>query len=102
MRLAGKNTPPGLFTMSDPKEHSARRRLLASPLSESSLKNVEPIVNKNIDKTIEGIGREMKENGSADIFKWFTFMATDVIGELSFAESFRMLDQGKVCRSQRQ
>lgn len=87
----------GLFTFSDPKQHSARRRLLAQPMSETALKNVEPTVNKNITKAIEGIEHEMKMNGGpADIFKWLTFMATDVIGELSFAESFRMLDQAKV------
>ena len=72
-----------VFTMRDPKEHSARRRLLATPLSESSLKTVEPTVNKNIDKAMEGIEKEMKANGTADIFKWFLFMATDIIGELS-------------------
>ena len=87
----------GLFTYSDPREHAARRRLLAQPMSETSLKNVEPTVNKNVTKAIDGIEAEMKMNsGPADIFKWFTFMATDVIGELSFAESFRMLDQAKV------
>ncbi len=38
----------------------------------------------------------MKSRGVADVFKWWTFMATDVIGELSFGESFRMLEHGKV------
>ena len=94
MELTGR-APPGLFSMSDPKQHSARRRLLATPLSESSLKNVEPTVNSNIQKTMDGMGKEMKQDGQVDLFKWFLFMATDVIGELCFAESFRMLDQGK-------
>lgn len=91
------NQTYAMFTFSDPKAHSARRRLLATPLSESSLKNVEPTVNNNVKKTINGISREMKTTGSANIFKWFLFMSTDIIGELSFAESFRMLDQAKVC-----
>ena len=39
---------------------------------------------------------EMKGRGVADVFKWFLFYSTDVIGELSFGESFRMLEIGKV------
>lgn len=34
--------------------------------------------------------------GVADVHKWFFFMATDVIGELSFGSSFAMLEKGKV------
>jgi cytochrome P450 len=92
----GGKFPPGVFTFQNPKDHSARRRLLGQPLSETALKTMEPTVNTNIFKTIDGIARELKETGTADILKWFTFMATDVIGELTFAESFRMLDQAKV------
>lgn len=42
------------------------------------------------------MSEEMKSRGVADVFKWWTFMATDIIGELSFGESFRMLEHGKV------
>ena len=94
-RLTGNQPQPRTFTFIDPKQHGARRRLLATPMSESSLKAVEPTVDNNIAKTITGIAKEMEFNGSADVFKWFLYMATDVIGELSFAESFRMLDQQK-------
>lgn len=45
---------------------------------------------------MERMGEEMKSRGAADIFKWFLFMATDVIGELTFGESFRMLELGEV------
>ena len=71
------------------------------PMSESALKAVEPTVNTNIAKAIKGIGQEMNKEGVADVFKWFIFMSTDVIGELAFAESFRMLDQAKVSTGQR-
>ncbi|KAL9093047.1 MAG: hypothetical protein Q9165_004185 [Trypethelium subeluteriae] len=39
---------------------------------------------------------ESKTRGIADVYKWWIFLATDVIGELSFGDSFRMLEQGKV------
>ena len=69
-----------------------RRSLLAQPMTETGLKPMESTVNNNIQKTIDGIALEHVQTGSADVFKWFTYMATDIIGELSFAESFRMLD----------
>lgn len=37
----------------------------------------------------------MERRGAADVIKWFLFMATDVIGELSFGDSFRTLEIGE-------
>lgn len=46
--------------------------------------------------TISRIAEEMQSRGVADVFKWWLFMVTDIIGELSFGESFRMLEAGEV------
>lgn len=35
-------------------------------------------------------------NGNADLMKWWTFMATDIVGVLGFGESFGMLELGQV------
>lgn len=37
----------------------------------------------------------LSPRGVADIYKWLFFMATDIIGELSFGDSFRMLEIGR-------
>lgn len=42
------------------------------------------------------MAEEIQDRGATDVFKWWLFMATDIIGELSFGESFRMLEAGKV------
>lgn len=42
------------------------------------------------------IGHEAKIKGAADIYKWFSLMETDIIGDLTFGSSFRMLETGKV------
>lgn len=34
--------------------------------------------------------------GVADVFKWWLFMATDIIGDLTFGSSFDMFVHGKV------
>ncbi|KAL3712490.1 hypothetical protein TMatcc_001189 [Talaromyces marneffei ATCC 18224] len=38
---------------------------------------------------------EMSRRGAVDVFKWWTFMATDVIGELGFGQSFQTLEHGE-------
>ncbi|TFB01445.1 putative sterigmatocystin biosynthesis P450 monooxygenase STCB [Trichoderma ghanense] len=40
--------------------------------------------------------KEMERRGAADVIKWFLFMATDIIGELSFEDPFRTLEIGEV------
>ncbi|KAL1603476.1 hypothetical protein SLS60_005063 [Paraconiothyrium brasiliense] len=65
-------------------------------MSEANLKNVEHIVQARGDLAVEKIGLGMKRYGAADVLKWWMFFSTDVIGELTFGDSFRMLEQGKV------
>ncbi|KAA8650755.1 cytochrome P450 [Aspergillus tanneri] len=85
-----------LFSMLDWHLHSARRRLLASPLSDSSLTTrFESQIRDRVKLAISKISEEMECRGLVDVFKWWLFMATDIIGELSFGESFRMLEKGQ-------
>lgn len=85
-----------LFNTPNPAYNRRLRRLLGGPMSESSLKSFEPTIAAHVDLVIHKIGGEMNKDGAADVLKWWTFMATDIIGELTFGESFRMLEQGKV------
>lgn len=85
-----------MFTTTDPHFHASRRRLLASPISDSSLHQHEALIASRVHMTISRIAEEMQSRGAADVFKWWLFMATDIIGELSFGESFRMLEAGEV------
>ncbi|TKA71971.1 hypothetical protein B0A49_05334 [Cryomyces minteri] len=50
------------------------------------------VVRQRVDLAVAKIKRDA-EQGSADVLKWFTFMATDVSGELSFGRSFEMLQR---------
>ncbi|EQB48559.1 cytochrome P450 [Colletotrichum gloeosporioides Cg-14] len=87
--------PESIFNTSDVDFSRRHRRLLTSPLSESSLKALEPLVDDRIKLAIERIRQEMKIRHAADIAKFWLFMATDVISELSFGESFGMLEKGE-------
>ncbi|OGM46593.1 cytochrome P450 [Aspergillus bombycis] len=93
--LLNRKDTQSIFTTTDPKYHNAHRRLLSSPMSELSLKSMEPLIDSRVRLTIQKMQEEMKTRGVADVYKWWFFMATDVIGEITFGESFRMLEKGK-------
>ncbi|OCT49469.1 putative sterigmatocystin biosynthesis P450 monooxygenase STCB [Cladophialophora carrionii] len=83
------------FTASDPHVHSRKRKILARPFSKTSLRDSwEAVVSGFSQRVVAQIKREA-EQGSADVFLWWTYFATDVIGELSFSESFGMVESGK-------
>ncbi|KAL2830894.1 cytochrome P450 [Aspergillus cavernicola] len=95
-RLLNRKDGESLFSTTDPEYHRRHRRLLSSPLSDANLRNMEPLVQDRIKLAISRIAEEAKSpRAVADIYKWFFFMATDIIGELSFGDSFRMLERGK-------
>lgn len=68
-------------------------------MAHTNLARVEPAVQGRVKLAIEQMAAEISRRGAVDIFKWWAFMATDVIGELSFGQSFRTLEYGEVCFS---
>ena len=85
-----------MFNAIEPATHNRWRRLLGNSMSESVLKNFEGIIRSKIDLLMSQTKKEHQKNGHVDIYRWMHFFATDVIGELSFGDSFRMLELGKV------
>ncbi|KAK6610256.1 cytochrome P450 [Botrytis cinerea] len=85
--------PEGAFSMIDPKEHGIRRKLFAHAFSKSSLRtNWENEVREKASMVVKKIKRDALI-GEVDILKFFMFMATDVIGHLSFGKSFGTLEK---------
>ncbi|KAF2724387.1 putative cytochrome P450 [Polychaeton citri CBS 116435] len=84
-----------MFTMIDVKEHSNRRRLLGQPLSDSALKAVRPLVMQKTKLAISKLKEQLEEEGHMDVLRWFHYMAIDIISDLSFGESFALLEAGK-------
>ncbi|GLA00890.1 hypothetical protein AnigIFM60653_010277 [Aspergillus niger] len=84
-----------IFSTTDPKFHSKHRRLLSSPFADANLHSLEPLIEARIRLTMQRMREEMTTRKVADVQKWFFFMSSDIIGELSFGDSFRMLEQGK-------
>lgn len=65
-------------------------------MSDTGLKGYIPAVTSRVDLAVSRMREELKKQGTVDIFKWWMFMTSDVIGELTFGESFKTLEQGKV------
>ncbi|CAG8893492.1 unnamed protein product [Penicillium egyptiacum] len=93
-KLALGNVPT-TFSTTDRNFHTHHRRLLASPISDSSLARLEPLIANRVRTAVNKITMELTAYGVTDVFKWWLFMATDIIGELTFGDSFRMLEVGK-------
>ncbi|RMZ77241.1 hypothetical protein DV738_g4521, partial [Chaetothyriales sp. CBS 135597] len=83
-----------VFSMIDIKEHSQRRKLFAPLWTNSALHaNWERAVYEKVQVAVSQIKREIATTGHADIFKWWTFMTTDVISHLAFGEPLGMLER---------
>ncbi|THV73711.1 cytochrome P450 monooxygenase-like protein [Aureobasidium pullulans] len=84
-----------VFTMRNPREHGQRRKLFARGFSKSYLReHWEPTVRRKTLLAVEKIKVDA-QTGVADLLKWWTFMATDIVGILGFGQSFGMLELGK-------
>ncbi|TQV92709.1 Cytochrome P450 [Cordyceps javanica] len=84
-----------MFNTSDVDLHRRYRRLLASPMSESSLKTAIPDVYSRATAAVYKMGEELQSRGAIDVYKWWFFFTTDTLGELTFGSSFNMIESGK-------
>lgn len=87
---------PSIFSTADVDLHRRHRRLLGPGLSETSVAQMGPSVHSKVALTVQRMKEEMEERGAADIYKWWTFMTSEITGELTFGQSFRILEEGKV------
>jgi cytochrome P450 len=87
---------PSLFDMTDTKAHAERRRLFSRAFTAQSLRqNWQPEVRRLVEKAVARIKEDAAAadaEGTADVAKWWKFMASDVVSRLSFGQAFNMLD----------
>ncbi|KAL3960775.1 hypothetical protein ACCO45_005892 [Purpureocillium lilacinum] len=84
-----------VFNTNNVEFHRRHRRLLSGPISESSLREYRHLVDARCRLTLQRIREDMRSKGAADLFKWWMLFATDVIGEMTFGESFKTLEHGE-------
>lgn len=78
-------------------DHRRLRRVQSHAFSRKALLQQEAYLQQYTQKLVRCIGDQAKKhNGVVDIMKWANFLTTDLIGDLSFGESFGGLEEGKL------
>lgn len=76
------------------KDHARLRRVLDHAFSDRAFREQEPLVVGHVDKLIKGLHEQARaqHSGKVNIVKWYTWMIFDIIGDLSFGQSFGCLE----------
>ncbi|KUJ07971.1 cytochrome P450 [Mollisia scopiformis] len=85
--------PKGILVEPNDEIHARLRRNLAPGFSDKALRDQEPLLNKHFDLLMSRF-RE-KSGKPFDISQWYEFMTFDIIGDLTFGESFGCLESSK-------
>lgn len=77
-------------------DHSRIRRLLVHGFSEKALRDQEPLIQSYVELFITRLLQKTSAAGDGtaklNIAQWFNFITFDIIGDLSFGESFHCLE----------
>ncbi|PSN69578.1 cytochrome P450 [Corynespora cassiicola Philippines] len=88
--------PISIVSARDPLEHRTQRQSLSAAFSSKALRDQEEVVHKYVDMFIDQIGKlgapDTKGINTTEAFNWLTF---DIIGDLTFGESFDAVKNGK-------
>ncbi|KAK3386864.1 putative cytochrome P450 [Podospora didyma] len=85
-----------IVTEPNPKKHHEMRRLLSHSFSQQSLSEQESLIAKTIDKLVlDVVGTRGKQQSGFDISRSFAMMTFDIIGDLSFGETFGCIENDK-------
>lgn len=81
----------------DRHRHSQLRKLLSNAFSEKTLREQEPVMQQYVGKLIESL-HKVCEGGKAslDMVSWYNYTTFDMIGHLSFDESFDCLSNSNL------
>ncbi|KAJ5715322.1 Cytochrome P450 [Penicillium malachiteum] len=84
-----------VFGTRDRAEHQRRRRIWDHAFRPAALKEYEPSMRTCVDQLVEKVSVNAASGNPVNMTKWFGCLMFDIIGELSFAESFGTLVEEK-------
>jgi cytochrome P450 len=74
------------------KDHDRMRRLLGSGFTGASMIQQEPMIKANVDLLIQRLRENIGSGKTAvDMFEWFAYCTFDIIGDLTFGDTFGCL-----------
>ncbi|GIZ46272.1 hypothetical protein CKM354_000940400 [Cercospora kikuchii] len=80
------NGTPGILA-ANKHNHTRFRRMLGPAFSDKGMRAQQPLIQKHIELLMVRL-RERSSLGSVDISEWYNWVTFDIIGDLSFGESF--------------
>ena len=90
IHMPGKAMP---IIQTNGTDHSRQRKALSHGFSKKAVLEQESIVQEYIDKFMDKMHAHALESKPIDLVQWFNFLTFDVIGDMSFGESFGCLEQ---------
>ncbi|KAG5660139.1 hypothetical protein KAF25_003661 [Fusarium avenaceum] len=89
-------TRPNVLFTTDPQDHRSQRKSLSHAFGAKALRDNEESVQAHVKVLIEQLGQRAGPGSDgvnmSEVFNWLTF---DIIGDLTFGESFDALNQWK-------
>jgi cytochrome P450 len=85
-----------LFCLTNNKEHSSRRKHFAKAFSQQNLLEWEDVISCKVKFAISKLKNAGRGGVEVDILREFSAMATDVVAELCFGDSFKSGPNGNV------
>ncbi|KAI0465973.1 cytochrome P450 monooxygenase-like protein [Xylaria cf. heliscus] len=87
---------PRITSARDPEVHARQRKAMAHAFSLKALRDQEVLIHEYVDlfiSQLEKLGKAGRKGiNVSEVFNWLTF---DIIGELSFGESFNAVTEGR-------
>ncbi|RDW69038.1 cytochrome P450 [Aspergillus mulundensis] len=90
------NGHPNIAFVLDPEEHARQHKVFAPQFRPSAVRTQEPIVHSHVDLWVKQIAARGRDGTiPLDISKWFEWLTFDIIGELTFGQSFNATRDNK-------
>jgi cytochrome P450 len=83
-----------LISISDPVEHSKRRRLWDKAFTPSALKSYEVMLQARTQELVSCLSARAGPQKQIDVAQWLSFMALDFMGDFVFGGAFDFMEQG--------
>lgn len=77
------------------KIHTHYRKALSHSFSETTLRQIEPLIGKWVAKLIDRLYAETVGGWRVDILKWYNCTTFDITGDMIFSEDLKMLRSGE-------
>lgn len=93
--VAESPVPNALYT-EEIDVHRPQRILMMPGLSENAVTRMYTTLSSKVTMAIRRMGEETSQSGFTDMYKWWTLMMADIMGEVTFGQSLGLLEEGKV------